>query len=152
MHVTIRAYAAEDRNKNAHLGLGLGKLTPLREDSESDEEASGQVVARTGAEVALPPSMPPQPDRDMCIDPKKLNYISLLGRGAFGEVHYGAWEAPDGQVHDVAIKVLLATRYGSLQECDKVRSVPFLPSLGRVLFFGKVRRLDGRVLLLLFRH
>lgn len=84
-------------------------------------------MARTEREVALPPRMPPQPDRDMSIDPKKLNCISLLGRGAFGEVHYGTWEAPDGQVHDVAIKVLLATRYGSLQECDKVSSAPFLP-------------------------
>lgn len=92
----------------------------MAEDSESDDgdQAGSANVPRS--EVAIPRSMPGPPDRDMSIDPGKLSYISLLGRGAFGEVHYGTWEAPDGQVHDVAIKVLLATRYGSLQECDKV--------------------------------
>jgi hypothetical protein len=88
----------------------MGALT---EDSEPDDDR--QVTP-------LPREMLGPPDRDMCIDPSKLTYISLLGRGAFGEVHYGTWEAPDGQVHDVAIKVLLATRYGSLQECEKVRA------------------------------
>lgn len=79
----------------------------------------------SGPVVPLPPRMPGPPDKDMCIEPSKLTYISLLGRGAFGEVHYGTWEAPDGQVHDVAIKVLLATRYGNLEECEKVRSLLF---------------------------
>lgn len=59
-------------------------------------------------------------DEDAAIDPSKLVYDSLLGRGAFGEVHYGRWEAPDGIVHEVAIKVLLATRYGSLREHEQV--------------------------------
>lgn len=116
VHANIHTCVAEDRNKNAHLGLGLGKLTPLAEDSESDKPDRRNAPR----DVSLAPRMPSPSDRDMCIEPTKLTYISLLGRGAFGEVHYGTWEAPDGQVHDVAIKVLLATRYGSLQECDKV--------------------------------
>lgn len=59
-------------------------------------------------------------DEDAAIDPSKLVYESLLGRGAFGEVHYGSWAAPDGIIHEVAIKVLLATRYGSLKEHEQV--------------------------------
>lgn len=74
--------------------------------------------------AALPPAVPRVGpglvDEDAAIDPSKLVYDSLLGRGAFGEVHYGRWEAPDGTMHEVAIKVLLATRYGSLREHEQV--------------------------------
>lgn len=76
-------------------------------------------------------------DEDAAIDPSKLVYDSLLGRGAFGEVHYGRWEAPDGTIHEVAIKVLLATRYGSLREHDQV-CLDFVSSARDVLIVNRV--------------
>lgn len=86
--------------------------------------------------TALPPAVPRAGpglvDEDAAIDPSKLVYDSLLGRGAFGEVHYGRWEAPDGTIHEVAIKVLLATRYGSLREHEQVCLLGNLSELSAV--------------------
>eukprot|EP00892_Ulva_mutabilis_P007267 jgi/Ulvmu1/4912/UM201_0004.1 len=106
--------------------LGLGGLPPVSSGVSQDASTDAH-PAEPSYEVPALPNPAPRigpglVDEDAAIDPSKLVYDSLLGRGAFGEVHYGRWEAPDGIIHEVAIKVLLATRYGSLREHEQDRA------------------------------
>lgn len=109
--------------------LGLGKLPPVSSGVSQEATYDSQPPDPSPQAENVPVPIPRGPglvDQDAAIDPSKLVYDSLLGRGAFGEVHYGRWEAPDGTIHEVAIKVLLATRYGSLKEHEQVRNVTWL--------------------------
>lgn len=73
-------------------------------------------------DLVLHQQNPRAPDRDLAIDQSKLHFKWVLGSGAFGEVWFGTWTAHDGRVHNVAIKVLIATTYGSRAGRDRVRS------------------------------
>jgi hypothetical protein len=64
---------------------------------------------------------PRAPDTDLSIDQSKLRFKWVLGSGAFGEVWFGTWQANDGQVHKVAIKVLMTTAYGGIVGKNRVR-------------------------------
>jgi hypothetical protein len=72
---------------------------------------------------------PRDPDRDLAIDQSKLTFKWVLGSGAFGEVWFGTWEALDGTVHKVAIKVLMSTAYGGITGRDRVCYVLFFRCL-----------------------
>jgi hypothetical protein len=69
---------------------------------------------------------PKAPDCDLAIDQSKLTRKWVLGAGAFGEVWFGTWEAHDGTIHKVAIKVLMSTAYGGIAGRDRVGPLPSL--------------------------
>ena len=72
------------------------------------------------------------------INPQKLQLLDMLGRGGFGAVFRGKWEARRGEVHVVAVKK--CTMSGAKGDQDIPREVQILSSVSQhphiISFYG----------------